>query len=140
MNDKLSDSGQMGAAYEAAGKAFRARLGARAPEDERHLQEIRSGESVVVRGHYDQIERVLRATGVPHLAVAAEQVERLDWSELQVLMISCPGHMPPDHGAPPSAAHPAIPAPRPRRTTTAPPPPPSSAATVARAGALRRDG
>jgi hypothetical protein len=96
MSDKLNDSAQMGAAYDAAGKAFRARLRDRSPEDERHLRDTRSGEIVVVRGHYDQIERVLRATGVPHLVVAAEQVERLDWSELQVLMISCPGHLPPE--------------------------------------------
>ena len=96
MNDKSNDSRQMGAAYGAAGKAFRARLRDRAPEDERHLRETRSSEIVVVRGHYDHIERVLGATGVPHLVVAPEQVERLDWSELQVLMISCPGHLPPE--------------------------------------------
>ena len=96
MKGKLTDPGEMGAAYAAAGKAFRARLRDRAPEDERHLRETRSGEIVVVRGHYDHIERVLRATGVPHLVVAPEQVERLDWSELQVLMISCPGAMSPE--------------------------------------------
>jgi hypothetical protein len=96
MKGKLTDPGEMGAAYAAAGKAFRARLRDRAPEDERHLRETRSSEIVVVRGHYDHIERVLRATGVPHLVVAPERVERLDWSELQVLMISCPGAMSPE--------------------------------------------
>lgn len=96
MNDKLNEPREMGAAYAAAGKAFRARLRDQAPEDERHLRETRSSEIVVVRGHYDQIDLVLRATGVPHLVVAPERVERLAWSELQVLMVSCPGTLPPE--------------------------------------------
>ncbi len=93
MDDKLNDPMHMSAAYAAAGKAFRARLRDRAPEDEQRLRDTRSSEIVVVRGHYDQIERVLRATDVPHLVVAPEQVDRLDWSELQVLMVSCPGNL-----------------------------------------------
>jgi hypothetical protein len=96
MDDKLKDATQMGAAYAGAGKAFRARLRDRAPEDEQRLRETRSSEIVVVRGHYDQIERVLRATDVPHLVVEPEQVSRLDWSELQVLMASCPGNLTPE--------------------------------------------
>lgn len=96
MDEKLKDATQMGAAYAAAGKAFRARLRDRAPEDEQRLRETRSSEIVVVRGHYDQIERVLRATDVPHLMVEPEQVARLDWAELQVLMVSCPGNLMPE--------------------------------------------
>jgi hypothetical protein len=93
MDDKLKDAMHMGAAYAAAGKAFRARLRDRAPEDEQRLRETRSSEIVVVRGHYDQIERVLRATDVPHLLVEPAEVDRLDWAELQVLMVSCPGNL-----------------------------------------------
>jgi hypothetical protein len=96
MDDKLKDATHMGAAYAAAGKAFRARLRDRAPEDEQHLRETRSSEIVVVRGHYDQIERVLRATDVPHLLVEPAEVDRLDWAELQVLMVSCPGNLSPE--------------------------------------------
>jgi hypothetical protein len=96
MDDKLKDATQMGAAYAAAGKAFRARLRDRAPEDEQRLRETRSSEIVVVRGHYDQIERVLRATDVPHLVVEPVEVDRLDWAELQVLMVSCPGNLTPE--------------------------------------------
>jgi hypothetical protein len=96
MDDKLKDATHMGAAYAAAGKAFRARLRDRAPEDEQRLRETRSSEIVVVRGHYDQIERVLRATDVPHLLVEPAEVDRLDWAELQVLMVSCPGNLSPE--------------------------------------------
>jgi hypothetical protein len=96
MDDKLKDAMHMGAAYAAAGKAFRARLRDRAPEDEQRLRETRSSEIVVVRGHYDQIERVLRATDVPHLLVEPAEVDLLDWAELQVLMVSCPGNLSPE--------------------------------------------
>ena len=96
MDDKLSDLDLMGKAYSAAGKAFRSRLRERAPEDEQHLRAIRPSEIVVIRGHYDHIERVLRATEVPHLVVTPEDVGRLHWSELQVLMVSCPGNLSPE--------------------------------------------
>ena len=85
---------RMRRAYGVSGRLFRDRLAQDRPDDERELRRVGRGEVVSVRGRYDHIHRVLEATGVPFLDVAPEDVERLDWDAMQVLLVNCPGELP----------------------------------------------
>lgn len=85
----------MGRAYRVAGRMVRERLRADRPEDARELDGVVSAEVAVIGGQYDHIERVLVATGVPFTAVTPYETSALDWERLQVLLVSCPGMLPP---------------------------------------------
>jgi len=56
------------------------------------LRQLRSGEEasiVVVRGGYDQVERVLSRLGIPHRIVSFEMLETYDLSAAAVLLVNC---------------------------------------------------
>jgi hypothetical protein len=95
MDSKLmNNDSAMGNAYDVAGTAFRERLRVQDPEQERELALVRSAEIVAVRGCYDHVERVLQATRVPFSTVDPERLSGIDWEELQVLLVNCPGQLP----------------------------------------------
>jgi hypothetical protein len=86
---------RMRRAYRVAASALKAEMEAARPEEAAELHQVRTGEVVAVRGSYDKLGRVLEATGVPARQVDPEQLVGLDWEALQVLLVSCPGHLPP---------------------------------------------
>jgi hypothetical protein len=88
----------MDQAYRVAGRAVRDRIRAERPDDARELDGVTSAEIAVVTGQYDHIERVLTATAVPFTRVAPHEAAALDWQRLQVLLVSCPGMLPPQAG------------------------------------------
>jgi hypothetical protein len=89
------DDDVMDQAYRVAGRAVRERIRAERPDDARELDGVAAAEIAVVTGEYDHIERVLTATAVPFTRVAPPMAAALDWQRLQVLLVSCPGILPP---------------------------------------------
>ena len=87
---------RMRRAYGVSGKLFRDRLAQERPDDADELSRIEPSEVVVVRGHYDHMHRVLEASEVPFLHLGPTQLARADWDRMQVLLVNCPGHLPPD--------------------------------------------
>jgi hypothetical protein len=90
----MSESERMGRAYRVGAQAVMEGLKSKRPEDARILEDVRAAEVVAIRGSYDHCERVLEATRVPFAAVAPEAAARIDWDRLEVLLVSCPGHLP----------------------------------------------
>jgi hypothetical protein len=93
--NKGTPEDRMRRAYRVAASALKAEMEATRPEEAAELHGVRTGEVVAVRGSYDKLGRVLEATGVPARQVDPEQLGGLDWDALQVLLVSCPGHLPP---------------------------------------------
>jgi len=87
---------RMRRAYGVSGKLFRDRLAQERPDDADELSRIEPSEVVVVRGQYDHMHRVLEASEVPFLHLGPPQLARADWDRMQVLLVNCPGHLPPD--------------------------------------------
>lgn len=94
MCEDRRDADTMRRAYAVSGRMFRERLGRERPEEADELASIRPAEVVAVRGSYDQIHRVLEATGVPFLDIPPPALGRADWQSMQVLLVNCPGHLP----------------------------------------------
>ena len=90
---RRSGHSRMHRSYRVGGRVVRDQLRRQHPEHERELATIRPAEVVAVRGGYDKLDLVLEATGVPFLHVDPDQVERLDWTVLQVLFVNCPGKL-----------------------------------------------
>src|SRR5512134_3956888 len=91
----MDDRDVMDQAYRVAGRLVRERIRSERPDDARELDGVKAAEVAVISGIYDHIERVLVATGVPFTPTAPEQAAGLDWERLQVLLVSCPGVLPP---------------------------------------------
>lgn len=85
---------RMRRAYRVSGEALLEELKARRPDDAHVLEGVRPAEVVAIRGSYDHCEQVLEATHVPFVAVDPEAAARIDWERLEVLLVSCPGHLP----------------------------------------------
>jgi hypothetical protein len=77
-------------AYRAAGRVLRRTL---RPDEQAELDQVATGEVVIVSGEYDHIRRVFEATQIPFTEVAPADVHRLDFERLEVLLINCPGHL-----------------------------------------------
>jgi hypothetical protein len=92
---KDGNNDPMRRAYAVTGKLFRDRLGRERPEAAEELASVRPAEVVAVRGSYDHIHLVLQATGVPFLDLPPRALARADWEQMQVLLINCPGQLPP---------------------------------------------
>jgi hypothetical protein len=90
------DNERMRRAYQVSGQVMREELQQERPDDARELDGVTPGEVVVVRGQYDRIEQVLEATLVPFQRTTPTRVAGVDWDRLQVLLVCCPGHLPPD--------------------------------------------
>jgi hypothetical protein len=85
---------RMRRAYRVSSAAVLEDLRTNRPDDARVLEGLHRAEVVAVRGSYDHCEEVLRATRVPFAAVTPAEAERIDWDRLEVLLVSCPGHLP----------------------------------------------
>lgn len=90
----MNESERMRRAYRVSGQALLEDLKERRPDDARVLESVRPAEVVAVRGSYDHCEQVLEATRVPFVAVEPAHAALVDWSRLEVLLVSCPGHLP----------------------------------------------
>jgi hypothetical protein len=90
----MDEGERMRRAYRVSGRALLEELKARRPDDARVLEGVRPAEVVAIRGSYDRCEQVLEATRVPFVAVDAAESPGIDWARLQVLLVSCPGHLP----------------------------------------------
>ncbi len=90
----MTSDERMKRAYRVSARVVRESLRASRPEDARFLEAVQPAEVVAIRGSYDRCEQVLRATGVPFVAVTPAEAERIDWDRLEVLLVSCPGHLP----------------------------------------------
>ena len=89
------DQGSRQRAYEVGAKMAREKMAREAPEQAEALTLVTPDDIVVVRGCYDRVEQVLRALGLPHLAVDPDDVARLRLRPEQLLVVNCPGHLPP---------------------------------------------
>ena len=96
MCDGKNDNDPMRRAYAVTGKMFRDRLRSERPDEADELASVQPAEVVAVRGSYDHIHRVLQATGVPFLDLPPAALARADWKRMQVLLVNCPGQLPPD--------------------------------------------
>ena len=90
----MSESERMRRAYQVSGQALLEDLKARRPDDARVLEDVRPAEVVAIRGTYDHCEQVLEATRVPFVPVTPAEAAGIDWERLEVLLVSCPGHLP----------------------------------------------
>lgn len=64
------------------------------PADLEILKAVEGKEIFVVLGSMDQIQTVLRASGIPYILVGPAQVAKLDLTADNILMINCPGRIP----------------------------------------------
>lgn len=80
-------------AYQISARAYRQRLDRRRPKDARLLESTRAAELVEVRGDYDHVGSVLRASGLPFVSVSPDRLHELDWESAQVMWVNCPGRL-----------------------------------------------
>jgi hypothetical protein len=85
---------RMTRAYRVSGQALLEDLRERRPDDARVLEGVRPAEVVAIRGSYDHCEQVLEATRVPFAVATPQEAASIDWERLEVLLVSCPGHLP----------------------------------------------
>ncbi len=90
----MEQDDRMRRAYRVSGQALLEDLRERRPDDARVLEGVRPAEVVAVRGSYDHCEQVLEATRVPFAVATPQEAARIDWERLEVLLVSCPGHLP----------------------------------------------
>ncbi len=92
-HEKLSPG--MAKAYRIAGELIRDKLAKEDPEAARELEDIKESDIVVVRGQYDHIEQVLRASGRPFIAISPGALATAELRADQVMFVNCPGQI--DH-------------------------------------------
>jgi hypothetical protein len=90
----MTNDERMKRAYGVSAQAVRESLKASRPDDDRVLEAVRPSEVVAIRGSYDHCEQVLEATRVPFVPVTPAEAAGIDWERLEVLLVSCPGHLP----------------------------------------------
>jgi len=81
-------------AYDVAAKAYREILRERKPEDSRLLEQSEASQVLEVKGTYDHIGSVLRATGVPFISASPGGLDEVDWNRVEVAWVNCPGCLP----------------------------------------------
>jgi hypothetical protein len=81
------------AAYRAAATIAKEQLRRDAPERARVLDSVEASDVVVVRGIYDRVEDVLDALEVEYSAVEPRELDRLQLSSEQLLVVNCPGQV-----------------------------------------------
>ena len=95
MTTPQDDTGIRAKAYAAAGRMARERMSREAPLDAAALAAVDASDIVVVEGSYDRVEQVLDALGLPHVVVQPEALLELALRPEQLLVVNCPGHLPP---------------------------------------------
>jgi hypothetical protein len=82
-------------AYRAGAAMARERIAREAPSDFAALEAIEAADIVVVRGQYDHVESVLAALELEHTVVEPVALEALTLAPHQLLVVNCPGNVPP---------------------------------------------
>src|SRR2546430_2164390 len=79
----------------AASELLEKRMETQRPEDLIILKSVQGKDIVVVRGSMDHIEQVLTAARIRHTVINPEDVAQADLKGDQIVMVNCPGHIPP---------------------------------------------
>jgi hypothetical protein len=82
-------------AYSAGASIARAQMEAEAPLDAAALRAVEASDIIVVRGTYDHVELVLGALAMPFTPVDPDKLPQLRLRPEQLLVVNCPGHVPP---------------------------------------------
>lgn len=80
----------------AAADLLRKRLANEDPQAKAMLDAVKGKDIVVVAGSMDHIEQVLAAARLPYTLIQPEAVAKTELSSSMILMVNCPGVMPPD--------------------------------------------
>lgn len=83
-----------GDAVTSAGHLLRLKIEADSKPDLAVLDSVKKEDIVVVRGMYDQVEKVLETAKIPCTVVGTKDLETIELSPKQVLMVNCPGSVP----------------------------------------------
>ena len=84
---------KMAYANEAAAEVVKERMREERPADFKLLSEVKSAEIIVVKGQYDRVEDVLNAVDIRHLAVAPNELDKIELNAKQLLIVNCPGDL-----------------------------------------------
>lgn len=90
-----SDRDRTARSYRSGGTLTRRRLQREAPESDEALRAVERADVVVVRGCYDQVERVLDALELPFTAIVPASLDRIELRPEQLLVVNCPGEVAP---------------------------------------------
>lgn len=90
-NSPSGNKGVMEKANEAASELMKLKMKMDAPLDYKVLKNVKDADVIVVRGVYDHLQDVLNMANVPYTLVEPEQVDELELSSDQFLMVNCPG-------------------------------------------------
>lgn len=80
-------------AYRTSGRMARDRMGAEQPLEADALRRIQAADVVVVRGHYDHVEKVLQGLEMPHTPIDPGHLGQVELRPEQLLVINCPGNV-----------------------------------------------
>jgi hypothetical protein len=79
----------------AASELLEKRMQTQRPEDLIILKSVQGKDVVVVKGSMDHIEQVLASARIRHTVIEPEEVANADLRADQIVMVNCPGHIPP---------------------------------------------
>jgi hypothetical protein len=79
----------------AASELLERRMKTQRPDDLIILKSVQGKDIVVVRGSMDHIEQVLTSARIRHVVINPEEVANYDLKADQIVMVNCPGNMPP---------------------------------------------
>ncbi|MHA2397615.1 MAG: hypothetical protein ACXADU_01835, partial [Promethearchaeota archaeon] len=89
----MGDFKKMEQAYKASSKILEKRMAKERPVDLEILKKVKESSIVIVTGSYDRVETVLDMINVPYVLIEPEEVDRIELSPDQILIINCPGNI-----------------------------------------------
>jgi hypothetical protein len=81
----------MATANQAAAEVLRSRMEDQRPQDFAYLSRVEKADVIVIAGSMDRVQDVLRAVEVPHLVVEPQDLDKVELSARQLVMVNCPG-------------------------------------------------
>ena len=89
----MTDFEKMKKAYDVSSKILEKKMEKERPLDLEILRKVKESAIIVVAGQYDKIELVLDLIKVPYVLIYPSEVDKLELSTDQILIINCPGNL-----------------------------------------------
>jgi hypothetical protein len=88
----MTDYEKMKKAYQASSKIMEKKMERERPQDLEVLKKVKESSIIIVAGTYDKVELVLDLIKVPYVLIHAYELDKIELSPDQMLIINCPGN------------------------------------------------
>ena len=87
----MTDFEKMKKAYQASSKIMEKRMEKERPADLEVLKKVKETSIIIIAGSYDKVEIVLNLIKVPYVLIQAYDLNQIELTPEQILIINCPG-------------------------------------------------